>query len=231
MRASIAIFQKQLKDTFKNKTILIQFILYPALAFIMENAMNIENMPKGFFTKLFAIIFIGMTPLMSMASIISEEKETHTLKALLMSNVKPAAYLFGLGVYILFLCLLGAVFFYIGSPYSLEEGLQFIAVMMVGVVVSMVVGAAIGIISKNQMMATSITMPIMMILAFLPMLANFNEKIEKVARITYSQQLNAMIADIGKLSISVENVTVIAINALLAVILFIVAYNRCGLES
>lgn len=231
MRASIAIFQKQVKDTFKNKVVLIQFILYPALAFIMENAITIENMPKGFFTKLFAIIFIGMTPLMSMASIISEEKEKHTLKVLLMSNVKPAAYLIGIGTYIAGLCLIGAVCFYLGSPYGLEEGLRFIGVMMVGVVVSMIVGAAIGIMSKDQMMATSITMPIMMVLAFLPMLANFNEKIEKVARITYAQQLNVMIADIGKLKISTENILVISMNMLLAVILFIIAYNRCGLEE
>jgi len=168
---------------------------------------------------------------MSMASIISEEKETHTLKVLLMSNVKPAAYLLGIGAYIVLLCLIGAIGFYLGSPYELKEGIQFMGVMMVGVIVSMVVGAAIGIISKNQMMATSITMPIMMILAFLPMLANFNEKIEKVARITYSQQINAMIADIGKLSLSIENVMVIGVNMLLAIILFIVAYHKCGLEG
>lgn len=231
MRASSAIFQKQVKDTFKNKAVLIQFILYPALAFIMENAITIDNMQKGFFTKLFAIIFIGMTPLMSMASIISEEKETHTLKALLMSNVKPASYLIGIGAYIVGLCFIGAVCFYFGSPYGLKEGLRFIGVMMVGVIVSMVVGAAIGMMSKNQMMATSITMPVMMILAFLPMLANFNEKIEKVARITYSQQLNTMIAEIDTLKISTENVLVISINTLLAIVLFIIAYYKCGLEE
>lgn len=100
MRVISAIFQKQVKDTFKNKVVLIQFILYPTLAFIMENAITIDNMPKGFFTKLFAIIFIGMTPLMSIASIISEEKENHTLKVLLMSNVKPVSYLMGIGTYI-----------------------------------------------------------------------------------------------------------------------------------
>lgn len=70
-----------------------------------------------------------------------------------------------------------------------------------------------------------------MLLAFLPMLANFNEKIEKVARNTYSQQLNAMIEEIDTLRISTENILVISGNILLAIILFIIAYQKCGLEE
>ena len=44
----IAILQKQIKDTFKNKTILIQFIMFPILAVIMENGIKIEGMPGNF---------------------------------------------------------------------------------------------------------------------------------------------------------------------------------------
>ena len=58
-----AIFLKQMKETFKNKTILIQFILFPAFALIMENAVKINDMPDHFFVKLFAVMFVGMAPL------------------------------------------------------------------------------------------------------------------------------------------------------------------------
>ena len=42
MRNIIIIIKKQLKDTVKNKTILIQFILFPLMTVIMENAISLE---------------------------------------------------------------------------------------------------------------------------------------------------------------------------------------------
>ena len=89
MRNSIIIIKKQLKDTFKNKTILIQFLLFPIMTLVMENAINMEGMPDLFFTKLFSVMYIGMAPLTSVAAIISEEKEKNTLRVLMMANVKP----------------------------------------------------------------------------------------------------------------------------------------------
>ena len=55
-----AILKKQLKDTFKNKTILIQFIMFPLMTLIMNNAMKIEGMPENFFVSMFATMYIGM---------------------------------------------------------------------------------------------------------------------------------------------------------------------------
>ena len=79
MRNSMIIIKKQLKDTLKNKTILIQFILLPLLTIIMENAIHVEGMPELYFTKLFSVMYIGMAPLTAVAAIIAEEKEKNTL--------------------------------------------------------------------------------------------------------------------------------------------------------
>ena len=108
MRNSLIIIKKQIKDTFKNKTVLIQFILFPLMTLIMENAINIEGMPELFFTKLFSVMYIGMAPLTSVASIISEEKEKNTLRVLTMANVKPWEYLLGIGLYVWLICMIGA---------------------------------------------------------------------------------------------------------------------------
>ncbi len=75
MKNIVVIIKKQLRDTLKNKTILIQFILFPLMTNIMENTVNIEGMQEYFFTKLFAVMYIGMAPLVATASVISEEKE------------------------------------------------------------------------------------------------------------------------------------------------------------
>ena len=75
-----AVFMKQILDTIKNKTVFIQFLMFPIIAVIMENAVKIEDMPEHFFAKLFAVMFIGMSPLSCMSAIISEEKEKNTLR-------------------------------------------------------------------------------------------------------------------------------------------------------
>ena len=89
MRNIIVIIKKQIKDTIKNKVVLIQFILFPIMTLIMENAIKLDGMPDAFFTKLFSVMYMGMSPLTAMAAIISEEKEKNTLRVLMMANVAP----------------------------------------------------------------------------------------------------------------------------------------------
>lgn len=229
LRKVIAIFKKQIKDTLKNRTVLIQFIMFPLLTIIIHNAMKVEGMPKNYFVVLFATMYIGMAPLTGMTAIISEEKEKNTLRVLMMSNVRAGEYLIGVGAYVFLLCMLGAVVFGIVGDYQGSAMLQFLFVMGIGILTSLLIGAAIGTWSKNQMSATSITIPVMMVFSFLPMLAMFNESIGKVSRFIYSQQINNLMNNIGVLDLSFENVFVIAANMAVVIVLFVVAYRRSGL--
>ena len=224
------ILWKQIKDTVKNKTILIQFIMFPILTVIMENAIEIQGMPEHYFALLFGVMYVGMAPLVSMASIISEEKGSNTLRVLLMSNVKPMEYLLGVGAYIWGICMLGALVIGIAGKYSKTVLIGFVLILGVGILVSILIGAAIGTWSKNPMMATSISMPVMMIFSFLPMLSMFNETIAKFAKITYSQQINLLLGQVENVQIGWEPVAVIGGNILVAAVLFVVAYRRSGLE-
>lgn len=222
-----AVFFKQIKETLKNKAVLIQFIMFPLLTIVMENAIELPDMPEHFFVKLFAVMFIGMAPLTCMSSIIAEEKEKNTLRALMMCNVKPVQYLAGIGGYIFILCMIGACVFGICGEYSGSDFVRFTAIMALGIILSMLIGAVIGIASKNQMTATSVSVPVMLVFSLLPMLAMFNKSIENAARITFSQQMNLMIASS---EITSENVIVIGANLLITVLLFAVIYRKKGLE-
>lgn len=225
-----AILWKQMKDTLKNKTILIQFLMFPVMTIIMENAVKIENMPEHFFAVLFAVMFIGMAPLTSMSAIIAEEKEKNTLRVLLMSNVKPMEYLTGVGIYVWGMCMIGAVIIACAGGYKGESLVCFILIMAVGILVSMLIGAVVGTMSKSQMMATSVTIPVMMIFSFIPMLAMFNDNIEKVGKITYTQQLNILLSRVEDMHVETEQILVMGITVLLTFILFVVAYKKSGLE-
>lgn len=221
-----AILWKQIKDTLKNKTILIQFVMFPMMTVIMENAIEMEHMPEHFFANLFAIMYVGMAPLTSVAAIIAEEKEKNTLRVLQMSNVKGGEFLLGNLIYIFVMCMLGSLIIGLAGGYEGKTLLTFMEIMAVGHLISAVLGAAIGVISKNQMSATSLTVPVMMVFSFLPMLSMFNETIAKVAEVVYSQQLHLLLQGIEKPELSGQCLSVLIVNAAVILIVFSVAYRR-----
>lgn len=230
MRNIAAVFSKQLKETLKNKSILIQFLMFPVMVLIMENAIVLEGMPEHFFVKLFAVMFVGMAPLTCMSSILSEEKEKNTLRALMMSNVHPFEYLIGIGLYVWIMCMVGAAVFAVTGGYESKDFLMFMVIMAAGILLSELTGAVIGVFSKDQMAATSVTVPVMMVFSFLPMLSMFNESIEKIARVTYSQQLSILINGLGTAEVKPESILVIAANFIISAVLFAIVFKKKGLE-
>ncbi len=230
MKNISVIFLKQLKDTLKNKAILIQFVMFPLMAVIMENTVKFDDMPEKFFVKLFSVMFVGMAPLTCISAIISEEKEKNTLRTLMMSNVKPLEYLCGIGGYVWLMCMAGTAVFAVCGGFTGVSLVKFVAVMAAGVILSELIGGVIGIFSKNQMSATSVTVPVMMIFSFLPMLSMFNDKIEKVANLTYTQHLSVLINGLGTASIEAKNLLIPAINLLIAAVLFVAAFKKRGME-
>lgn len=221
-----AILWKQLKDTVKNKTILIQFVMFPCMTIVMENAVHIQDMPQHFFANLFAVMYVGMAPLMSAAAIISEEREKNTLRVLQMCNVKAVEYLLGNAIYVVCICMLGSLVIGIAGGYAGVYLLHFMLLMAFGHVVSFLIGATIGVLSKNQMVATSVTAPVMMVLSFLPMLSMFNDNIRKVARFIYSEQLYLLMNHLAKIKITVETGVILGVNVMVVLGLFVFAYRK-----
>lgn len=225
-----AILWKQLKDTLKNKTILIQFLMFPCMTVIMENAISIDGMPEHFFANLFAIMYVGMAPLTAMSAIIAEEKEKNTLRVLHMCNVNAFEYLLGNAIYIVFICMIGSLVIAFAGGYRGNDLLSFMLIMLVGHVISMLAGATIGVFSKNQMVATSLTVPSMMIFSFLPMLSMFNDSIGKVAKYFYSEQLYLLINDLNSIEIKLETITILGVNICFILSCFIIAYRKVSVK-
>lgn len=224
-----AILKKQLKDSLKNKEVLIQFLMFPLLTVILNNLISIPDMPQNYFVHLFATMYIGMAPLTSMAAIIAEEKDSNTLRVLMMSNVRAGEYLAGEGIFVTGVCMLGACVFGVQGGYQGMEFVRFIGLMFFGIVTSTMVGAAIGIWSRNQMAATSVTVPLMMVLSFVPMIAAFNQKIRSLSEILYTGQLSYLFDRFAVSSISAGRLAVILVNAAVAALCFFLAYKKRGL--
>ena len=228
MRNIFIIFKKQLKDTLKNKTVLIQFLMFPVMTLIFENTIKIDGMQDLFFTKLFSFMFVGMAPLTTTAAIISEEKEKNTLRVLMMANIKPWQYLVGVGLYVWSICMIGAGA--MATGFKGRDIATYLIIMGIGFILSILVGACAGIYARNQMMANSIFIPVMMLLAFLPMIAMFNSKVEKAAGFLYTQQLRTVMDKMSFDALRRDSLIILAVNAVLVVVLFFVLFKRKGLE-
>ena len=230
MKNTIIIYRKQLKDTKNNVALWIQFVMFPVMAAIMENSIRVEGMPEHFFVGMFTVMHVGMAPLTVSAAIISEEKEKNTLRMLLFANVKPLEYLCGTGGFVFTACMAGGVAFGFLGGYTGEKLLLFCLIMAAGILASMLFGAAIRVWSRTQIAATAVMTPVMMVFAFLPMLAMFNQTIEKIADIVYSQHIQLLMNSLNAgTPAEAKNVIAIAANVMIAAVLFGIAYRRRGL--
>lgn len=224
-----AICKKQNKDTMKNKAVFMQFIIFPVMAFVLEYAVEIPGMPENYFMNLFAVMFLGMAPMTAMATLLSEEKEKNTLRMLKLAGTTSVEYMLGAGGYLFLVCMIFALVF--AGIGALQGGilLVFLAVMAAGIIISLLIGAVIGIRSKNQAAATSVAVPVMMIFSFLPMISMFNETVRKIGRFTYTGQIQGLLSQLSEQAIGGETAAVLAGNLLVAVFLFGIVYKKCGL--
>lgn len=192
----------------------------------MAKLVEVPGMPPTYFIKLFAGMFVGMSPLVATSSILSEEKDEGTLRVLFMSNVKSMEYLLAIGSYVFLLSMAGAVVMCLAGGYTGLNAVRFLLILAAGILTSIIIGAAIGAFSKNQMVATSIMTPVMMIFAFVPMIGGFNEHVQKVSKLLYSGQIDYLIGNIGNARLQTSSLLIILINAIIALILFTLAYRN-----
>jgi len=231
MRSVNTIFVKQANDMFKNVGTLVQFIIFPVVALVMTRliALPDPDMPNNMFVTMKAAMFAGMALIPVMVGIIAEDVERKSLKLLVMAGVKPHQYLMGIGGFLLLAGSVAAVAFGLMGDFSGVEVLKFLAIMVAGTAASIILGATIGIAAKNRQSATSIGMPIAMILGFAPMVANFNESVERFSFILYTQQLNVIVNDFD--ANFAQAMLIVGINIAVLTLLFAIVYKKKGLRG
>ena len=225
MNVISAIFTKQMNDLPKNISVLSLFVLWPVMALIMGGVVGEPEVQAG----MFIAMLIGSGPMIAIANNVAEDCEYKSLRFLVMAGVKPWQYLLGLAGSVFLASVLSfAVLALIGGI----GGTLLIRVSIVaalGLVASAILGGAIGIFAKNVQQATAIYTPFMMVLAFTPMLAAFNETIARVAEFLFSFQVLVVIFD--PYADFLRALLVIAGNTIVLLAFFIFAYRKKGLKG
>ena len=226
MRIIKSIFIKQARDMFKNPAVLVMFIIFPAVALVMTQlvARPNDDIPNNMFVTMMSAIFAGMGLITAVSGAIAEDIERKSLHFLVIAGVKPHQYLLGTGGFFLLAGTFSSLAFALIGDFTGYEAVKFLAVMIAGTAASILLGSAIGIFSSNQQAATSLGMPIAMILGFSPMIASFNETVKKAAGILYTQQINVVVNDF---SVGLARpLLVISANMAALTVLFVAAYRK-----
>ena len=104
--------------------------------------------------------------------------------------------------------------------------LNFISLSALGIIISIIIGAVIGMFSRNQMSATSFTIPVMMVLSFVPMLSMFNDIVKSIGEFIYTQRINQMFELLSTNPYTFSSIAVLALSACISLALFIVLFHK-----
>ncbi|MDR2167354.1 MAG: ABC transporter permease [Clostridiales bacterium] len=253
MKAIGAIFSKQLVDLPKNMSVTIMFIMFPILSFIMTGIMGGDDpLQAAMMNVQFAMMFVGMTPLVTVANTIAEDNEYKSLRFMVTAGVRPGQYLTGIMGFTMLVCIVPLALFALIGGFGGQELLIFLAFGFVGIVASCILGAVVGIFSKNVQQCAAIYSPLMMLLAFAPFLSMFNETIAVITSPLFTTRIFESLSDmtlpeyftvyqageyvttareaISTVSLPIS-LAIIAANALTFAILFAVAYRKKGLRG
>ena len=199
MTTTLALLRKQIKDSLCNFPALMVMLIYPVVAFVMITALGSEDGISGMFVTMFATMHASFAPLVTASNILSEEKEKGTLRALIMTGVSRRQYLVSQSLFVVSVTLLTGSTFLVMDTFARGHAAAFAAAMLCGAVLSTLAGLCVGMTSRNVSASNGIAVPIGLISALLPMLARFNESLDRAARYLYSGQISRVL-DSGELS-------------------------------
>lgn len=226
-----AIFKKTLKDMIRNKRQLLFFLMFPAMTYLFYYTMREDN-------NMFPIVFLPINILFCsmniMSSVIAEEKEKGTLRSLIFANIKPMEYFFGNGLFVLLATMISSSLFLPIIEISGINYLYFYLFVALSSICSMILGATIGIIVKNQMSANGICAPITIILGMLPTFGALNESFRNISKVLYTTRFADTVAEITSkttVTISFEIILTYIINFIICLILFAVVYKKKKLDE
>lgn len=119
-------------------------------------------------------------------TIVSEEAEKNNQRSLLLAGVKPWEYVLSSLLFpfcIIFVYIVGLPF-YLGISRS-ELGLSYLLVMALTALVTSLLFLMVSLLCETQSRATIVSLPLMMVSAFLPMFTMMDERVSDVIQWTF----------------------------------------------
>jgi len=183
-----------------------------------------------------ALLNVSYVAYVTPATLLAEEKEKNTLRVLMVSSINGLEFFLGnlLPVVLVSSLIQAALIPALGIPFSLSQFAMYMAISLIGIVSSVVLGLCFGILSKSQMSATLITMPLTMLLMFVPMLRNLSPTMGKISDSLYTGVLMNAIPNLvanKSFYLSLQSLIVLIGELLLIIGWFLWLYSRNGFDK
>lgn len=166
---------------------------------------------------------------------IAEEKEKHTLRVLMTSSITGFQYFVGSIIFpfVLTVAVNFLVVWISKVPLGQVSLLEFSLVSIAASLISCVIGMIVGICASNQMNASLIAYPFMMIFMMIPIFGNMSEGLHRISRFLFTGVLTEMtdcLASGEKYSIEPLDIAVLAGELIISVLVFLILYKKNGYE-
>lgn len=169
-------------------------------------------------------------------TMIAEEKEKHTLHTLMTSSITGMQYFLGSILFPFFITMIMnlAILWISGASIPLKAMPIFFIVNVIVSIISCVIGMIVGICAKNQMNASLIASPIMMIFMMIPMFGNLSEKLHELSGFLFTGVMTEMTSRLATgldYRLKPLDIAVLFGELIISVLVFLLLYKRNGYEK
>ena len=180
--------------TLANKSILLQVFMPIFLIFLYKFIFSLNGAGKEIGADKLAIMLLTISLPFSLAMsvgtpiiiILAEEREKRNLQSLRLAGVTAGQYILSA---LIWPAIIG-IFYIVVTPILIGAKLSnqvfsYGLVLLLTLLVLIFFFLMVGLFCKNQVMAQSLSVPAMLLVAFIPMFSNMNEDLFKVLRYSF----------------------------------------------
>ena len=177
---------------------------------------------------------ISMTGIYCTAASLAEEKEKHTLRTLMTSSVNGLEFFLGSLIPVVLMSEAVNVLCVFIARISMTpaQWAAYLGVTFAVSVIAAVVGMILGIFAKNQISASTITTPAILVFMMIPMFTGFSDTLKTIGMFLFTGIAFDAVANIhnGLPALDIQGILVLAAELVLSAVLFLVLYRRNGFE-
>ena len=185
LRKTSALIEKDFKDLIKNPTMLVCSLMPIGFMLLYSQAGGdlSGEMATAFTNNMLTMALCmtaGMVGSMTVLSGIAEEKEKHTLRTLMLANVSSGQILASraLVAFVTIALVDVACFFVLKAPAASLA--PYLGIGLISSIPLVIIALLLGLVARDQMPAGVLALPVILA-AFLPSFAAFNETLAKIA--------------------------------------------------
>ncbi|GAB6467867.1 MULTISPECIES: ABC transporter permease [Bacillus] len=227
MRRFSAIFRKEVQDIKANSSMLLMAAMPIIFSFVYQQM----DGPKDQIASMLTLMALTMVGSFVQASLIAEEKEKHTLRVMMLSPASSLEVLLGKSALTALITFVICISNFAILGVVKGNMVLIVLFLLVSILFFLMLGTAIGLISKTMASTSVIGMPVLIIFLLAPMLGEFikSDFLKKAINFIPTKHLAdampKMLAGKGFSTVSGDLINII-IWCVLSIILCMVVYKK-----